>query len=104
MWKEAKLPFNPSDEYGRHLAVNSRYEALSEESPAVQWAHRNAAATLPVGAVYEIRLRIPSDYGRGRSLGWYYAPGLERRLPILERLEASPYGGWIFFGLYRVEG
>lgn len=98
------MPFNPNDEYGRAHSFYGLYEVLYDDHPAIQMLHREAMEELPIGAVYEIRLRIPSDFGRGRSLGWYYAPGLEWRLPILARLEASPYDGWIFFGLYRVEG
>lgn len=98
-----EMPFNPNHEYGRQSPLAIRYEELHEEHPTVQLMHQQAMWELPVGAVYEIRLLIPRRYGMDRQIAWYYTPGLAG-LPPLHRMEISPEGGYIFFGLYRVEG
>jgi hypothetical protein len=66
--------------------------------------HAMAAAKLEAGTIYEIRGKIPSNYGRGRGLAWYTNHWLQETPPA----GAVPYpgrcnelGGYMYLGTFK---
>lgn len=50
----------------------------------------DARKTLPPGTRFEIRGKIPTDFGRRRGLAWYYNPDMRLESHWKEGRDASP--------------
>jgi hypothetical protein len=64
--------FDPTHEYGRSFP----YAKLSghDEDFLRNLVREDARTILPPGTWYDLRLRIPMDYGQSKHIAWYYSP------------------------------
>ena len=62
----------------------------------------DAKAILPEGWPYEIRIMVPTDYGRTGGMAWYYEPGSQGVHKTVNPAKPSftPETGYSFFGRY----
>lgn len=66
----------------------------------IQDVIRDAEHTLRDGTVFEVRGKIPSDYGRDCGVAWYHTDEIQE-LPLValkryEDAEYKPLGGFMF--------
>jgi len=105
-------------EQGRAIEINGRLVTVVDFFPREQttaaWLrdmpkhleqlHIWAREALPPGTVYEIRGRIPGDYGRTQGVAWYHEPEMadwEVTGPIPWPGEKTPLGGYMRLGTFR---
>jgi hypothetical protein len=67
--------------------------------------HQLARAELGPGVIYEIRGKIPNNYGRGRGLAWYTCAWVQKEKdalmgPISYPGELNELGGYMFLGRF----
>jgi hypothetical protein len=70
----------------------------------IEKLHAMAAEKLAPGTIYEIRGKIPTDFGRGRGLAWYTSHWMQETEPTA----AIPYpgksnelGGYMYLGTFK---
>jgi len=70
----------------------------------IEMLHEMARKKLPPGTVYDLRAKIPSDYGRNRGVAWYHVAAM-KDWPVTG---AIPYpgtrnelGGYMQLGTFR---
>lgn len=64
--------FDSTAEFGYAYKYNGKYDAIGQDD----FAHliTEANKIIPQGYYFEIRGKIPANYGREKSLAWYYHP------------------------------
>lgn len=66
--------------------------------------HKLAREELGSGALYEIRGKVPTNYGRGRGLAWYTSAAMQTLEVTGPRAYPGLYnelGGYSFLGRFR---
>jgi hypothetical protein len=91
------LTFDATKDYGRAVPICGKYTDIDvNNNSVIQRLRQEADLRLPRGLYYEIRAKIPTDFGRDKGLAWYHAPGMYSEEP---NLRIIPAGGY-----YRVGG
>lgn len=89
------------------LAKCSPREFDGDAHNIIQRLHTMACEKLGAGTVYEIRAKIPTNYGRGRGLAWYTTHWLQTA-PLEEALpypgKINELGGYMYLGRFKVPG
>lgn len=69
---------------------------------ARQLLMEDAKGILPQGTIYDIRMSLPSDYGRNSMMGWYANTAMQNSpLDDSSELVWKPDGGYYLFGRYQ---
>lgn len=85
------LTFDATKEYGEAIPYTGKYSDLSEASRVIQLLKKSASDRLPKGLYYEIRLKVPQDFGRDKGVAWYSKPCLQA---VNDRDFYFVYGGF----------
>ena len=62
--------FDYAAEYGQSIPITGRWEAQDQRWVINKLVH-HARQCLPKGQRFELRMKIPTDYGRCRGIAWY---------------------------------
>lgn len=88
------------NEQGELLRISNRISPAGIHR-VEEFLHSRARRALPVGTAYEIRVKIPTDFGRNRGMAWYTSPEVRAQLPV----EQTPYPGRVnYLGGYMSMG
>ena len=95
--------FDPGLEYGNSLAIASINASYNECKPALEILIRDARKVLPRGTRFEIRQKIPSDYGRSNAMAWYTGPRVRQGVKRLglHKPVLFPEHGFLSWGYLR---
>lgn len=67
--------YDPNAEYGNVIMVQQGREYSTDfVIRAAEVCIEDANKVLPRGIWYELRLRVPTDYGRNKGIAWYSSP------------------------------
>lgn len=92
-------PFMVDHEYGREIpfyGVTELPQSVIDDSIAL--LAEDAKASLPPGTPFQIRRKLPENYGLSHGLAWYYAPYLRTSKP--EKLGFIAAGGYYNHGRF----
>ena len=100
---EREYAFDPSWEYGAAIPVTD-YNNEEMLKMVMEQLRGDIIKYLPPGTKYEIRAKIPTDFGRSKALSWYYHPRMAS-LPIMEpstKIEKfDDFRGYAILGRFR---
>ncbi len=97
-WKD----FKPNYEYGNWIPYFSTEGFEERKKQIMNTLISDAKTILPPGTIYELRMKVPTDFGT-RGVAWYYGPTIPKRLvdysknPKIEKT----YGHYYLVGRYR---
>lgn len=88
-----------------NMGYATRKDWLADVEKHVEYLHARAKACLKRGSQYEIRSKIPTNYGINLGIAWYSNPSINT-YPLC-KAEAYPgthnrLGGYGFMGVFRV--
>ena len=92
------LTFDAGKEYGKQLPV-SAYSSLGI-APVYTALHQSASDALPTGLYYELRGKIPTNYGRDRAVAWYHHPNMKIKKGALMNFMDCSEGYYFLGGFY----
>jgi len=69
--------FNPTHECGNVLPLAKEYRYDSLPQTTMDMLHKDARSILPRGTAYELRGRVPTNFGFDKAVAWYYNPQLD---------------------------
>jgi hypothetical protein len=103
---------NSIDNEGGHVTLKelgpASVEKFERDMPQhIEMLHQMAREKLPPGTVYDIRGKIPSDYGRSRGVAWYHVDAMKDwpvTGPIPYPGTLNGLGGYMQLGTFRTPG
>ncbi len=92
-----KFNYDPTHEYGRVLPyTNDEGKKLAE-----LLLKKQANLILPPNIYYEIRSKVPSNFGRDKGIAWYHNGFMKKEIEILRKPVFREWGGYYYHGTFK---
>ena len=95
--------FDRNKEYGNSISMTGAGKYTKDQIiTALKILIPDARKILPRGVFYEIRAKIPSDYGRSTGFAWYYNRFLPQKKMFYRKPHLEVMGGYLLIARLKI--